>query len=492
MSRGPVTPSLARTVITGAGLLAVAGGIGRLFSLLSSPILTRVLGPSPYGVVALLGTVTSFATTAALLGVDLSYSRYFLAADPERAPAVERFCWRFAAGTALAASTAAAAAWVLGVHGGLPESLAVMVVLGTFLPAMNVMVTTRQRLMGSYGRIAVSIVVSGGVGVVLSILLALAWRPDAWAILVGSAAGLAAGTVVAGLPSFGLFAKGSGLPAAYRWEILRLGLTGVVTAPMFWVMNSTDRWIIGGWLDQETLGIYAFSVNVGQMGAMLNNAITLTWFPEMLKAFEGSRDEAAEAIGRMWTRLAVGLLVVWLAVTAAGGDLISLLASPRFHEGRGYVPWTAGGVFFYGLSGLATTGHAIRMDLRPVAFWWIVAAAANVVLNVFLVRPLGAIGGAVAACASFALLAAGAMASSQKRFRLPIPWGRLGAVGMFVVVAGAGMAPSWSRSPLLSLAMKLPVGALLAVLLFRVVAPDWVERAWCRVVSRGRGGEEGT
>ena len=492
MSRGSVTPSLARTVITGAGLLAMAGGIGRLFSLVSSPILTRVLGPSPYGVVALLGTVTSFATTVALLGVDLSYSRYFLAADPERVHAVERFCWRFAAGTALAASAAAAAAWILGIHRELPESLAVMVVLGTFLPAMNVMVTTRQRLIGSYGRIAVSIVVSGGVGVALSILLALIWRPDAWAILVGTAAGLAAGTVVAGLPSFGLFAKKSGLPAAYRWEILRLGLTGVVTAPMFWVMNSADRWIIGGWLGQETLGIYAFSINVGQMGAMLNNAITLTWFPEMLKAYEGSRDEAAEAIGQMWTRLAVGLLVVWLTVTAAGGDLIQLLASPRFHEGRGYVPWMAGGVFFYGLSGLATTGHAIRMDLRPVAFWWIVAAAANVVLNLFLVRPLGAVGGAVAACVSFALLAAGSMASSQKRFRLPIPWGHLGVLGMFVVVAGAAMAPSWSRFPLLSLAMKLPMGALFAVFLFRVVAPDWVERAWRRVVSRGRGGKEDT
>jgi O-antigen/teichoic acid export membrane protein len=490
LSRGPGTASLARTVVTGAGLLAVAGGIGRLFSLVSSPILTRVLGPSPYGVVALLGTVTSFATTAALLGVDLSYSRYFLASDPERAHAVERFCWRFAAGTALAASAAAGAAWSLGLNGGLPESLAVMVVLGTFLPAMNVMVTTRQRLLGSYGRIAVSIVVSGGVSVVLSILLALTWRPDAWAILVATAVGLAAGTAVAGLPSFGLFAKASGLPAAHRWEILRLGLTGVVTAPMFWVMNSADRWIIGGSLGQETLGIYAFCINVGQMGVMLNNAITLTWFPEMLKAYEGSREESAEAIGRMWTRLAVGLLVVWLAVTAAGGDLIQLLASPRFHEGRGYVPWMAGGVFFYGLSGLATTGHAIRMDLRPVAFWWIVAAAANVALNFLLVRPLGAVGGAVAACASFALLAAGAMASSQKRFRLPIPWSRLAVVGMFAAVAGAGMALSWSRSPLLSLAMKLPVGALSAVILFRVVAPDWVVRIWRKVVSRGRGGEE--
>jgi len=38
--------------------------------------------------------------------------------------------------------------------------------------------------------------------------------------------------------------------------------------------------------------------------------------------------------------------------------------------------------------------------------------------------------------------------------------------------------------------MKLPVGVLSAVILFRMVAPDWVERVWRIFVSLGKGGEE--
>lgn len=468
--------SLAGRVVVGTGLLATAGVVSRLFSFASSPVLTRLLGPSPYGVVALVGTVTSFGATAALLGIDLAYGRYFFTADQERAAAVERFCWRFAAVTAVAASALLAAGWFFFSGKGLPSDLFLMVALGTFLPALNVMVTTLRRIRGSYGRIAVSIVVSGGVGALLSILLALFFRPDAWAILLGTAGGLLAGTLVAGLPSLTTFTEPSGLSLRSRWEIVQLGLAGVVMAPMLWVINSADRWLIGFWHGQEPLGVYAFALTIGQVGLMLNNGIIITWFPEMLKVYEGDREAAARPIALAWSKLAVGLMVVWLAVTAGGGDLIRLLAPPAFHLGSSYVPWIAAGIFFYGLSALATTGHAIRMRLTPVALWWSAAAIVNVVMNLLLVRLLGALGGAIAAAASFALLAAGTMASAQKRYRLPVPWARLGAAGALAAVCGLVMTPAWAPYPFLSLALKFPAGALAALALFWIGAPDWVRK----------------
>jgi O-antigen/teichoic acid export membrane protein len=476
--------SLAGRVVFGAGLLAAAGVASRLFSFASSPILTRLLGPSPYGVVALVGTVTSFGATAALLGIDLAYGRYFFTADQERAAAVERFCWRFAAVTAVAAAAALGAGWFFLSGEDLPGDLFLMVTIGTLLPALNVMVTTLHRIRGSYGRIAVSIVVSGGVGALLSILLALFFRPDAWAILLGMAGGLLAGTLVAGLPSLATFTEPSGLSLRSRWEIVQLGLAGVVMAPMLWVINSADRWLIGIWHGQEPLGVYAFALSIGQVGLMLNNGIIIAWFPEMLRVYEGDREAAADPIAQAWSKLAIGLMVVWLAVTAGGGDLIRLIAPPTFHRGASYVPWIAAGIFFYGLSALATTGHAIRMRLRPVALWWTAAATANIAMNLLLIGPLGAQGGAIAAAASFALVAVGTMVSAQKRYQLPVPWARLGAATALAAVLGAIMTPAWARYPLLSLALKLPAGALAALALFWLGAPDWVRKIAARGFTR--------
>lgn len=476
-SAGARGGSLAKAVFGGAGLLAAAGVANKLISLVSAPILTKALGPSPYGVLSLVGTITTFATTVALLGVDMSYSRFFFGQDPEEGNAVERFCWRFGLASGCAVSSVAGLLWWLGGERlGLPRGLAFLVSGWIFLAVLNVLATTRQRLKGSYLRIAAAIATAGAVGAAVAILIALSWRTDAWALVVGAASGVAAGSAVAGLPPAQFLLAASGLSRKRRWEVMRLGIAGAVTAPMFWVMNSADRWFIGMWAGQGPLGVYAFAAGIGMIGLMANSAVNLAWFPEMSRSYEASREEAPARIGRLWARLAAGLMVVWLTVAAAGGDVIRLVAHPRFHEGAAYVPWLAGAVFFYGIANLANTGLVLRKDMAPAAAWWAVAAAANVGLNYLLVGRIGPAGSALAACASFALLAACVTRSAQARFPLPLPWVRLAAASAATLAAGVVMAPPWASSPALSLFLKFPVGAACALGLMRISAPDWTAR----------------
>lgn len=469
--------SLARTVVGGTGLIAAAGGVNKLFSLVSAPILTKALGPSPYGVVALLGTVSSLATTVALLGVDLSYSRFFFSGAPQEGAAVERFCWRFSLSLACATAAVAGGLWMWwSVRADLPADLAVILSAGILLTVTGTMAGTRRRLAGSYPRIAASIAGSGLVGAAFSIVLALYWRKDAWALLVGAAFGTAAAIAILGLPPGMTLLRRSGLSGSYRWEVIRLGATGVATAPMYWLMNAADRWFIGIWKGQEALGVYSFAASVGLMGIMLNSALTLTWFPEMSRVYESSGERIPEQIGRLWARMAAGLLVAWVAVTAAGGDAIRLVSTPSFHEGAAYVPWIAAGVYFYGMASLAATGLVLRKNMTPLVGWWSIGTAMNLLLNFMLVRGFGAMGSAVAACASFAVIAIGVMWSSQARFRLPVSWGRLSIAGSLALAGGIGMHAPWSATPAVSLLLKFPVGVSVAVILIWVVAPDWMAR----------------
>lgn len=478
--------SFARTVISGTGMIAVAGGAGKIFMLVSAPILTRELGPSPYGAVALLVTVTSLAATVAMAGQDMSYARFFFSGSSEDGRAAERFCWRFTMSAACAVSLLAGLGWYLWSDAaGLPSSLALMVIAGIFLSVLNTMASTRKRLEGGYFRISASIIAAGLVGAVLAIILALFWRKDAWSLLVGGAGGLAVGIAVVGLPPPETVMRRAGLSRDVRRQIVRLGLAGAVTAPMHWLMNSADRWFIGLWKGQALLGVYAFATSVGLVGMIVNSAVTLTWFPEMMRDYEAFGEESTSRIGRLWVRLAAGLVVVWLAVTAAGGDIIRLLAAPAFHEGASYIPWMAGGVLFAGVASLANTGFMLRKDMTPAAVWWVIGTALNVVLNALLVRPLGAYGAAVNACLAQALIAAGAMGSAQSRFPLPVPWGRLGAAAGIALGAGIVMAPAWSESPLRSILLKFPVGVAVAALVGWIVASDWVRRVLRGDVLRG-------
>ena len=90
----------------------------------------------------------------------------------------------------------------------------------------------------------------------------------------------------------------------------------------------------------------------------------------------------------------------------------------------------------------------------------------------------------MAAAASFALLAGGTLYSAQKRYRLPLPWARLGTAAALAALGGAAMSPPWAHHPVVSLALKLPAGGVAAAALLWLGAPDWVRRVADRARSR--------
>ena len=255
-----------------------------------------------------------------------------------------------------------------------------------------------------------------------------------------------------------------------------MGFAAAVTAPLFWAMNSADRWFLGAWAGQGPLGVYAFASGIGLTGTMVIGALTTAWFPEMSREYETYREESLGNIGRLWARFAAMHMVTWLAVVAAGGDIIRLVADPRFHAGAGLVPWLAGGVFFYGMAALANTGLFLVKTQAPTAAWWIAGAACNVGCNALLVGRLGAMGASLAYCLGFSIIAAGMVRSAQSRLHLPIPWKKILIAGAITLAAGVLLCPDWGKGPVRNLLMKFPFGAAAATAVMGIVAPDWLRR----------------
>jgi O-antigen/teichoic acid export membrane protein len=332
--------------------------------------------------------------------------------------------------------------------------------------------------------VALSIVTSGLVTSVASIVLAFSWRTDAWTLLMGAMVGMLCGIVVLGIPEAQTLRVPSGFPLSKRFEILRIGLPSMITGPLYWIISSSDRWFIGFYRTPDELGPYAFASSIGLIGLVLNSSLTLTWFPEAASTHARQPETAQQLLGREWARLLTLLLIVWLAVSSAGGDAIRLFTDTKFHVGARYVPWIAAGTAFYGIASLAATGLFVARQMTPVALCWASAAVLDLVLNTLLVPPYGAYGAAIASCASYAFVAASVLWASHRRYPMTVPWTRLALVVVVVLAAGTLLVPPWNARPLLSLTAKLPVGIGVAAALVHLISPEWSRATVASMVRR--------
>ncbi|MDB4949146.1 MAG: hypothetical protein JWM27_1795 [Gemmatimonadetes bacterium] len=471
--------SLARRIFAGTGTITVASALVSATSLLTAPLLTALLGPASYGTAALVGTLTTLVGTFALLGIDLSYARYFFGGVSQDGTAVERLCWRFVIVSSSVLSAAGVLVWVYVVapRTGTGPALGVLVGATGMLTVVSTMAQARARLRGRYVRLAVAIVAAGAAQVAAGVALSYTWRRDAWPLLVGTVVGLAVTIAVTGTPSPRELARPSGLDGAQRWSIVRLGIPGVGSALMYWMLSSADRWLLSMHAPQDVVGSYAFGSSIGTIGLMLNSAVLMVWFPEAARVFEQERATSAADLGRLWTRMVTLLGIAWLAVAMSGGDILRLLADRRFHAAAAFIPWFAGAMFFYGVSILAATGIVLMRRTPLQAMWWGVATGVSLGLNVLLIPRFGALAAAVDMCAAFLVVALGCLWSSERLLPLRIGWGVLLPALAGIAAVGVAGAGAWHPMPLVSLGFKLPVGMAVAALCVRVVAPDWFTRA---------------
>jgi O-antigen/teichoic acid export membrane protein len=483
--------TFARRVLSGTSYLTLSNGFVRMFSIITMPILTRLLSPKAYGVTSLVGTVISLAAVFALAGLDVSYARAYHSAKPPNGAVVEHYCWRHALAAGLLSAVIVATGWwyVYSNSTEVASGLAVLVALGIVSSVANAMALTRARLAGRYVVMARTTIITGITTLLVGIGIAVWWRQDALALLIPMVLSYLVPVLLLGTPSIAGLVRPSTLQRKDGLSLVGIGLGAIVTAPMYWLLSSSDRWFLQHYDGTASVGIYSLGCTVALTGMMVNSAIMSVWIPEASREFENDSSKARDILGSLMTRLIALMAILWLVVASSGADILRWLANKRFHAAGDIVPYIAGGVFFYGIVHLSMTGLLLVKKFNWAVLWWLVGGLFSGLLNLALVPRYGGVGAAITQCSSFAFISIGMLVTSQTLFRMHLDWSRLSAVLGIVVCAGAAMVPQWHASAPASLVMKLPVGIVVAGLVAWLIARDWFVRAVayvnvsCRVVT---------
>ena len=431
-----------KRLVSSLAAYQLADVVSKFIAVILLPVYTRYVTPRGYGVVELLANGVILISILARFGMIEAFLRfYFTDSDQERRDALARRTAVFllvattVVSVILAVFADPVSKVVLGYHDATALRIAVLG-LWTFtnleLAYGLLRVDERLRL---YATASMSNVL---MTVAASVVLVVIAGDGARGLLLGN---YAASTVVL----FALWFKlrhrlwpgGRGRGHAEEMAVLlRFGLPTVPAEASVYALSIVDRYYIFHHRSPALAGLYSIAVKLAGAVAFIVRAFQYAWPP---LAYSVTDDREA---GRLYGLVTTYYLFIsgWVVAGLAleGRWVLRLLAAPAFYDAYQALPWVALGWAMYGLwvVFLAVAGRAKVTERNlPAA---IAGLAANVVLLLVLVPPLGLAGAGLALCGAYVVMLGVMHLLTRRAFPVAFEWRRL--VQLTVIVGGLAAA----------------------------------------------------
>jgi O-antigen/teichoic acid export membrane protein len=407
-----------RRLVSHSAAYALAAGGASALSLVTVPLFARLLEPSDFGVLGVLGA--SLGALGAIVG--LNPHLYVTA----RLGGAARDRVRGVLG-AVVISCLVTGLLALPLVWLLPKLVPTLALPMWVLPAL-VLVAGLSSLRGAHlalerleARVRSVMVLQLGatalelaVGLLILVTLGLGWK----ARILGTVIAAVASAVVA---AFLLARSGRLALRASRAELrdfVTFSLPLMPHALAFWALGAADRYLVTSYCGVEQTGYYSLAYRLCAVFPLLSSSVLAAFTPLFYRPEHDS--QARRDIVRFSYLYVAGTTLVALLFVVSAPLLVPWLLGEAYRPTLAHLPWLAGAYVFGAVRDLAA-GYLYRASRTGLlASLTAGAALLNLALNFLLLPRVGAVGAAVATTAAFAALA---LATSIAAVRLhPMPW----------------------------------------------------------------------
>jgi O-antigen/teichoic acid export membrane protein len=471
----------ARAFVLDTAVVAAAQLLLKLRGLVAIPLIVKFLGAAEYGVWVQTLALVDFSSS--VVGANLHHPLVrFLSESPERGRKIY--------GTLLAATVAT------GIVGGLvffsaAESVSRFAlgdashawevrVGGLLLLCYNVRLfnLNAYRALGRMKeRAAFELLSTFGMLAGMSLLLWSGYRLPGVFIFMGAweaAFALALCVHIGRIVGVGSF-DGRLLKDALRYALplLPAGLS-------VWILDRSDRLVIGHFMGPESVGVYSANYALAGLLMVFQTPLQVTLLPKVSSLWNAERATAVRYVSlsnKLFLTFAIPFVV---GAPMVARPLLARLGNEEISAGGGTLTFLiAAGVLMWGVSVMLTQIFYGARRTLPVGVVTVAAALLNLLLNFLLVPTWGVAGAAFATLVSYAASCAALYALSLKIARLDFYAPRLlkcaaASLAMWVVLrALVGVS---ERPPALAVAIVAGVATYFASLwLLRAFEPSEFE-----------------
>jgi O-antigen/teichoic acid export membrane protein len=499
----PTTASAADSAGDAAGIRSAATASGVYFgahalmigaSLISMPILTRLLSRPEYGLVNLMfSTVTILAVVGGMgfgeATVRLYGERRRDGAQAVRAVADAMLGGALVVGLLAAAVTALVATWA---PGDLSANYVRCLGLGSVLVLIRIVSGVLYQIYRAQERAvayASIMVVARYATMAGAVALLLFHERTAFAVLTATVVVEAVAVVVRCVD---LATRGSvsrpRLPRTILTGAIKYGAPLAIAGAAQLFLSYGDRLVIERMLGLDAVATYSVAYDVAdRLGDSLLFPAQLAVVPIVFRLWaEQGREATAEFVSRVLTYMIAILIPVAALYLIFSREVIVLLASAKYEESATLTPYLLPGVLLASLNFIVVVGHTIQKSTGRLAMNVAAVAVLNMALNLLLIPRWQLAGAAVASTVAYATLVLTNYRQSRAvvTFRVDaavIAKSMSAALVMVVLVCGVG--PISSRF-VVDLALRAPAGALAAALAFLLLDANLRHWTWARLQRR--------
>jgi O-antigen/teichoic acid export membrane protein len=391
---------------------AFADAAARSAGLITFPVIARHVGASGYGGYAQVGVVMSIVVPLAALGLGTVMVRYF--SSPAWTPPLARKALMIGAIVGGLGLVSTVLVFVLakplndaflGYHDG-----AELFRWGSLLVVTGALETwVLDVLRARYWLIQFSVFQLGQSLLVVVATVLLLTHGHGLVALIQATAAIKAAFILAGVAGIASRARpgaSDSAPAIPGFgALVRFGLPLAISGFGIWLVQLSDRLVVGNVLGAAAVGRYGIVYNIGALTAAAAAPLMLPAYPRIVRAAAVENHEAVTADVQLFHRylvLTVVPIAVWLAVIVP--TLVRVLGGAGFHVAWPIGALVIGGLFLDQWNGLA---HYVLIAYNRTLLSqnvWLAGGFLNVGLCVVLVPPFGLEGAAVATLLCFVFI----------------------------------------------------------------------------------------
>lgn len=489
--------SALRRAFTQGSLYTLFQGLGMAVSLISFPIITRILTVEEYGSLALFNATVSILLALAKCGMTTAFIRTYATVGSNDAERKQLYSSALGASLTLALIIAIGYTFVLFF---LNERIGGTLTAILMFACIPIIMNDLRDLCFAFLRAEERVLTLSIVGLVLrvgsilsGIIACVALLGGLKGFVIGLIAFEALGVLLLVL-SFAhrrLFSPAHVSSATMR-QLVLFGAPLLLFEMSSLINDYADRFLIQYFLGAAQVGVYSVGYNFASyVQGLITSPLWMAIFPIYTKIWEtDGREPTAKFLGTLLNfYLALAVLIV-AAVSLTSREIIVLLASQKFEAAATVIPFVIVSVMLYGTTHLTGAGFYLAKRTRIIALLTLGCAGANILLNLVLIPQFGILGAAYSTVLSYILLTILVTVLSRNLLLVPWPIKDLLIYLIAAAIAVAATLPVSHSNLFVSFLLKGSITTVVYTLSVLVLAPhlrDMIFKESRKLLARLRG-----